>query len=75
MDRGAILVPALENRLTALTSGRDLTVPVGLLAVLLTMLLGERRLPALRRYTPYGSVLTAVAVLAVGIGLTVRSLL
>ncbi|WP_326766394.1 hypothetical protein OG978_19095 [Streptomyces sp. NBC_01591] len=36
--------------------------------------LGERRLPALRRYTPYGSVLTALAVLAVGIGLTVRSL-
>ncbi|MFI8438406.1 nickel transporter [Streptomyces sp. NPDC079020] len=37
--------------------------------------LGERRLPALRRYTPYGAVLTAVAVLAVGIGLTARSLL
>ncbi|MFF1646887.1 hypothetical protein [Streptomyces sp. NPDC058240] len=36
--------------------------------------LGERRLPALRRHTPYGSVLTALAVLAVGIGLTVRSL-
>ncbi|WP_329031289.1 nickel transporter [Streptomyces sp. NBC_01725] len=36
--------------------------------------LGERRLPALRRYTPYGAVLTAFAVLAVGIGLTVRSL-
>ncbi|MFF2942924.1 nickel transporter [Streptomyces niveus] len=36
--------------------------------------LGERRLPALRRYTPYGSVLTGFAVLAVGIGLTVRSL-
>ncbi|MCX4847037.1 nickel transporter [Streptomyces sp. NBC_00893] len=40
VDRGAILFPALENRLTGLTSGRDLTVPVGLLAVLLTMLLG-----------------------------------
>ncbi|MFD4760690.1 hypothetical protein ACFWOJ_17920 [Streptomyces sp. NPDC058439] len=37
--------------------------------------LGERRLPALRRYTPYGSVLTALAVLAVGVGLTVCSLL
>ncbi|MEV8353557.1 nickel transporter [Streptomyces niveus] len=36
--------------------------------------LGERRLPALRRYTPYGSVLTGFAVLAVGVGLTVRSL-
>lgn len=40
VDRGAILFPALEDRLTVLTSGRDLTVPVGLLAVLLTMLLG-----------------------------------
>ncbi|MEU2128912.1 nickel transporter [Streptomyces sp. NPDC018352] len=40
VDRGAILFPALEDRLTGLTSGRDLTVPVGLLAVLLTMLLG-----------------------------------
>lgn len=40
VDRGAILFPALEERLTGLTSGRDLTVPVGLLAVLLTMLLG-----------------------------------
>ncbi|MFF2411337.1 hypothetical protein [Streptomyces sp. NPDC058092] len=37
--------------------------------------LGERRLPALRRYAPYGSVLSALAVLAVGVGLTVRSLL
>ncbi|MFE2037708.1 hypothetical protein ACFXBB_31610 [Streptomyces scopuliridis] len=37
--------------------------------------LGERRLPALRRYTPYGTVLTALAVLTVGIGLTLRSLL
>ncbi|MFE3600036.1 nickel transporter [Streptomyces sp. NPDC059142] len=37
--------------------------------------LGERRLPALRRYTPYGAVLTALAVLTVGIGLTLRSLL
>ncbi|MFJ2560273.1 MULTISPECIES: nickel transporter [unclassified Streptomyces] len=37
--------------------------------------LGERRLPALRRWTPYGTVLTAFAVLAVGIGLTLRSLL
>lgn len=36
--------------------------------------LGERRLPALRRCTPYVGVLTALAVLAVGIGLTVRSL-
>lgn len=40
VDRGAILFPALEDRLTALTSYRDLTVPVGLLAVLLTMVLG-----------------------------------
>ncbi|WP_406501351.1 nickel transporter [Streptomyces sp. NBC_01590] len=40
VDRGAILFPALEDRLTGLTSGRDLTVPVGLLAILLTMLLG-----------------------------------
>ncbi|MFJ8854472.1 nickel transporter [Streptomyces sp. NPDC102437] len=40
VDRGAILFPALEDRLTGLTSGRNLTVPVGLLAVLLTMLLG-----------------------------------
>ncbi|MFF3173865.1 nickel transporter [Streptomyces sp. NPDC057900] len=40
VDRGAVLFPALEDRLTALTSYRDLTVPVGLLAVLLTMVLG-----------------------------------
>ncbi|MFF1922650.1 nickel transporter [Streptomyces sp. NPDC058221] len=40
VDRGAILFPALEDRLTGLTSDRDLTVPVGLFAVLLTMLLG-----------------------------------
>ncbi|MFF2326678.1 MULTISPECIES: nickel transporter [unclassified Streptomyces] len=40
VDRGAVLFPALEDRLTALTSGQDLTLPVGLLAVLLTMLLG-----------------------------------
>uniref|UniRef100_A0AAU2VSL8 Nickel transporter n=1 Tax=Streptomyces sp. NBC_00008 TaxID=2903610 RepID=A0AAU2VSL8_9ACTN len=40
VNRGAILFPALEDRLTALTSYRDLTVPVGLLAVLLTMVLG-----------------------------------
>lgn len=38
--REAVLFPALENRLTALTTGRDLTLPVGLLAVLLTLLLG-----------------------------------
>ncbi|MQY15201.1 hypothetical protein SRB5_53800 [Streptomyces sp. RB5] len=36
--------------------------------------LGERRLPALKRVTPYGSLLTAVAVLAVGLGLTLRAL-
>ncbi|MFJ6437576.1 nickel transporter [Streptomyces sp. NPDC091416] len=40
VDRGAVLFPALEERLTGLTSSRDLTVPVGLLAILLTMLLG-----------------------------------
>ncbi|OKI46748.1 hypothetical protein A6A29_27285 [Streptomyces sp. TSRI0281] len=40
VDRGAVLFPALENRLTDLTAGRDLTLPVGLLAVLLTLLLG-----------------------------------
>ncbi|MFD4371150.1 nickel transporter [Streptomyces sp. NPDC058486] len=39
-DRGTVLFPALEHRLTGLTAGRDLTVPVGLLAVLLTLLLG-----------------------------------
>lgn len=37
---GAVLFPALENRLTSLTTGHDLTLPVGLLAVLLTVLLG-----------------------------------
>ncbi|MER7699448.1 MULTISPECIES: nickel transporter [unclassified Streptomyces] len=40
VDRGAVLFPALEDRLTGLTAGRDLTLPVGLLAVLLTLLLG-----------------------------------
>ena len=40
VDRGTVLFPALEHRLTGLTAGRDLTVPVGLLAVLLTLLLG-----------------------------------
>ncbi|MFD9353165.1 nickel transporter [Streptomyces sp. NPDC060031] len=40
MDRGTVLFPALEQRLTGLTAGRDLTLPVGLLAVLLTLLLG-----------------------------------
>ncbi|MDQ1015694.1 nickel/cobalt transporter [Streptomyces afghaniensis] len=39
-DRGTVLFPALEHRLTGLTAGRDLTLPVGLLAVLLTLLLG-----------------------------------
>jgi hypothetical protein len=37
--------------------------------------LGEQRLPTLRRCTPYGTLLTALAVLTVGIGLTLRSLL
>lgn len=40
VDRGTVLFPALERRLTDLTAGRDLTPPVGLLAVLLTLLLG-----------------------------------
>ncbi|MFD9333809.1 nickel transporter [Streptomyces sp. NPDC060028] len=40
LDRGTVLFPALEHRLTGLTAGRDLTLPVGLLAVLLTLLLG-----------------------------------
>lgn len=40
VDRGTVLFPALEQRLTGLTAGRDLTWPVGLLAVLLTLLLG-----------------------------------
>ncbi|MEI5034349.1 hypothetical protein RB201_21395 [Streptomyces sp. S1A(2023)] len=35
-----MLFPALERRLTGLASGRDLTWSVGLLAVLLTLLLG-----------------------------------
>ncbi|MFI6039511.1 hypothetical protein ACIBBD_36385 [Streptomyces sp. NPDC051315] len=35
---------------------------------------GERRLPALRRLAPYGTLLTAPAVLTVGVGLTLRSL-
>jgi hypothetical protein len=37
--------------------------------------LAERRLPSLRRYTRYAAVLTALAVLTVGISLTLRSLL
>ncbi len=40
LDRGTVLFPALERRLTGLTAGRDLTWSVGLLAVLLTLLLG-----------------------------------
>ncbi|MFH9200517.1 nickel transporter [Streptomyces anulatus] len=40
LDRGTVLFPALERRLTDLTTGRDLTWSVGLLAVLLTLLLG-----------------------------------
>ncbi|WP_308407206.1 hypothetical protein [Streptomyces sp. APSN-46.1] len=36
---------------------------------------GERRLPSLRRYTRYATVLTALAVLTVGVSLTLRSLL
>ncbi|MFJ6612772.1 nickel transporter [Streptomyces sp. NPDC091289] len=40
MDRDTVLFPALERRLTVLTAGRDLTWSVGLLAVLLTLLLG-----------------------------------
>ncbi|MFD5342711.1 nickel transporter [Streptomyces anulatus] len=40
LDRGTVLFPALERRLTDLTAGRDLTWSVGLLAVLLTLLLG-----------------------------------
>jgi ABC-type nickel/cobalt efflux system permease component RcnA len=35
-----VLFPALERRLTDVTAGRDLTLPVRLLAVLLTLLLG-----------------------------------
>ncbi|SCK06101.1 High-affinity nickel-transporter [Streptomyces sp. WMMB 322] len=37
---GTSLFPALERELTALTTSRDLTLPVGLLGVLLTVLLG-----------------------------------
>ncbi|MEV0319404.1 nickel transporter [Streptomyces sp. NPDC050658] len=40
LPQGAVLFPGLEAKLTALTAGRDLTLPVGLSAVLLTMLLG-----------------------------------
>jgi ABC-type nickel/cobalt efflux system permease component RcnA len=40
VDRSTVLFPALEHRLTGLTAGRDLTLPVGLLAVLLTLFLG-----------------------------------
>lgn len=40
LDQGTALFPALEHRLTGLTAGRELTVPAGLLAVLLTLLLG-----------------------------------
>jgi ABC-type nickel/cobalt efflux system permease component RcnA len=40
VDRDTVLFPALEHRLTGLTAARDLTLPVGLLAVLLTLLLG-----------------------------------
>ncbi|MEV6974575.1 nickel transporter [Kitasatospora sp. NPDC093806] len=35
--------------------------------------LGTTRLPALRRWTPYGSLVTALVVLVVGLGLVVRS--
>jgi nickel/cobalt transporter (NicO) family protein len=37
---GTSLFPGLQRELTGLTSGRDLTFPVGLLAVTLTVLLG-----------------------------------
>ncbi len=40
VDRGTVLFPALEHRLASLTAGRDLAWPAGLLAVLLTLLLG-----------------------------------
>ncbi|GAA3007040.1 nickel/cobalt transporter [Streptomyces fulvorobeus] len=40
LDRDTVLFPALEQRLTGLTADRDLTWPAGLLAVLLTLLLG-----------------------------------
>ncbi|GAA3487513.1 hypothetical protein [Streptomyces cremeus] len=34
---------------------------------------GERHLPPLRRFTPYGGLLTAPVVLTAGLGLVVRS--
>lgn len=37
---GASLFPSLERELTALTTSRDLTLPVGLLGILLTVALG-----------------------------------
>ena len=37
---GATLFPSLERELTALTTSRDLTLPVGLLGILLTVVLG-----------------------------------
>ena len=37
---GTSLFPSLERELTALTTSRDITLPVGLLGVLLTVLLG-----------------------------------
>ncbi|QPP10983.1 nickel transporter [Streptomyces bathyalis] len=37
---GTSLFPSLERELTALTTSRDLTLPVGLLGVMLTVLLG-----------------------------------
>ncbi|NLU74146.1 nickel transporter [Streptomyces sp. HNM0575] len=37
---GAAVFPSLERQLTALTTDRDLTLPVGLLGVLLTVVLG-----------------------------------
>ncbi len=37
---GASLFPSLERELTALTTDRDLTLPVGLLGILLTVVLG-----------------------------------
>ncbi|MFE9368029.1 nickel/cobalt transporter [Streptomyces sp. NPDC006978] len=39
-NRGDVLFPALEHRLAGLTAGRDLTLPAGILAVMLTLLLG-----------------------------------
>ncbi|MCY0950454.1 hypothetical protein [Streptomyces sp. H27-S2] len=55
LAREPVLFPALENRLTNLTTGRDLTL-------------------ALRQWEPYGTLLTALAVLFVGVGLTLRNL-